>query len=246
MAERRALRVVAFDHGNTLAEFRWDDGLWRQGVRAMLAVAGGDPAQTDRAAAALRRRFERDPADLAELDYAAAVADVLAELGLPAPAGVVRRCIEAEYRCWAPARHVHPQSLALLDGVRALDLRCAVVADTFDPPGLYRADLAAQGIAARVDAIVLSCELGVRRPHPAVYAAVAAALNAEPAEVMFVGDRLREDVIGPAEAGMRTCLATWYRDDPGGRAGADAVCAEPLDVLGKVKGIVDFRSPGKI
>jgi FMN phosphatase YigB (HAD superfamily) len=240
------LRAVAFDHNNTLAEFRWDDGLWRQGVRAMLTVAGGDPAQTGRAAAALRRRFERDPGDLSELDYAAAVTDVLAELGLPAPPEVVRRCIEAEYRCWAPARHVHPQTVALLDGVRALHLRCAVVADTFDPPGLYRADLAAQGIAGRVDAIVLSCELGVRRPHPGVYAAVAAALAAEPTEVMFVGDRLREDVAGPAEAGMQTCLATWYRDDAGGRAAAGGVCAEPLDVLGKLEGIVEFRSPGKI
>jgi len=246
VADRRALRAVAFDHGNTLAEFRWDDGLWRQGVGAMLAVAGGDPAQAGRAAAALRRRFERDPADPAELDYAAAVAEVLGELGLTASADVVRRCIEAEYRCWAPARRVHPQTLALLDGVRALRLRCAVVADTFDPPGLFRADLAAQGIAARVDAIVLSCELGVRRPHPAVYAAVAAVLDVDPAAVMFVGDRLREDVAGPAEAGMRTCLATWYRLDPEARAAAGGVCAEPLDVLGKLEGIVEFRSPGKI
>jgi FMN phosphatase YigB (HAD superfamily) len=63
---------------------------------------------------------------------------------------------------------------------------------------------------------------------------------------MFVGDRLREDVAGPAEAGMRTCLATWYRLDPEARAAAGGVCAEPLDVLGKLEGIVEFRSPGKI
>jgi putative hydrolase of the HAD superfamily len=241
------LRAVAFDHGNTLAEFRWSDGLWRRGVRAMLEVAGGDPAQAGRAAAALRRRFgDRDPADLTELDYPAAVGEVLAELGLRAPAEVVRRCVEAEYRSWAPARHVHPQALALLDGVRAMGLRCAVVADTFDPPGLYRSDLEAQGIAERVDAVVLSCEIGLRRPHPAVYAAVAAALGADPAEVMFVGDRLWEDVAGPAAAGMRTCLATWYRVDPGDHSSAGAVCSQPLEVLGELEGIVEFRSPGKI
>jgi putative hydrolase of the HAD superfamily len=241
------LRAVAFDHGNTLAEFRWDDGLWRRGVRAMLEVAGGDPGQAGRAAAALRRRFgDRDSDDPAELDYPGAVAEVLAELGLPAAEVVVRRCVEAEYRSWAPARHVHPQALALLDGVRAMGLRCAVVADTFDPPGLFRSDLDEQGIAGRVDAAVLSCEVGLRRPHPAVYAAVAAALEADPAEVMFVGDRLREDVAGPAAAGMRTCLATWYRVDPGDHSTADAVCSQPLEVLGELEGIVEFRSPGKI
>lgn len=241
------LQAVAFDHGDTLAEFRWDDGLWRCGVRAMLEAAGGEPALTDRAAEALRRRFgERDPGDLTELDYPAAVAAVLSGLGGPADSAAVRRGIEAEYRCWAPARLVHPQALALLDGVRARGLRCAVVANTFDPPDLFRADLRAQGIAERVDAVVLSCEVGWRKPHPAVYAAVAAALAAAPAEVLFVGDRLADDVVGPAAAGMRTCLATWYRLDPGDRSAADAVCAQPLDLLGELEGIVEFRSPGKI
>ena len=171
---------------------------------------------------------------------------MLVELGLPAPPTLVRRCIEAEYRAWAPARHVHPQALALLDGVRALGLRCAVVADTFDPPALFRADMAAQDIAEprRCHRALVRA----RRPqaHPQVYAAVAAALDADPAEVMFVGDRLHEDIAGPAEAGMQTCLATWYRLDPGDRSAAGRACAEPLDVLGKLEGIVEFRSPGKI
>jgi FMN phosphatase YigB (HAD superfamily) len=241
------LRAVAFDYGGTLAEFRWDDGLWRRGVGALLEAAAADPGLTGRAAAALRRRFgERDPADLTELDYPAAVAEVLTELGLAAPADAVRRGIEAEYRSWAPARHVHPQALAMLDGVRALGLRSAVVANTFDPPDLFRADLAAQGIAGRVDAVVLSCELGVRKPHPAAYAAVTAALAVAPAEILFVGDRVLDDVTGPAAAGMRTCLATWYRLDQGDRSHADAVCAEPLDALAEVKRIVEFQSAGKI
>jgi putative hydrolase of the HAD superfamily len=241
------LRAVAFDYRNTLAEFRWDEGLWHRGVRAMLELAGADVAETARAAGLLRRRLaDRDPSDPAELDYVAAVGDMLAALGVPAAAGLVRRCIEAEYRCWAPARHVHPDALALLDGVRGRGLRCALAANTFDPPELFRADLVAQGIAGRMDAIVLSCELGLRKPHPAVYAAVAAALDLDPADVLFVGDRLRDDVLGPAAAGMHTCLATWYRLDPGDRSRAGAVCTEPLQVLGELEGIVESGSPGKI
>ena len=213
----------------------------------MLELAGADVADTPRAAEALRRRFgDRDSADLVEFDYAGAVGEVLWELGVPAPADLVRRCVEAEYRLWAPARHVHPDALPLLDGVRARGLRCALVANTFDPPGLFRSDLRAQGIGARVDAIVLSNEVGVRKPHPAFYAAVLAALDVEPADVLFVGDRLRDDVAGPVAAGMRTCLATWYRLDPGDRRAASAVCSEPLQVLDILEGIVESGSPGKI
>jgi FMN phosphatase YigB (HAD superfamily) len=241
------VRAVAFDYRDTLAEFRWDDDLWHRGVRAMLDVAGIGAGETERAAALLRRRFaERDPGDLRELDYAGAVADMLSALGLAAPAGLVGRCIEAEYRAWAPARHVHPDALALLDGVRERGLRCALAANTFDPPELFRADLRAQGIAGRVDAIVLSCELGVRKPHPAFYRAVAAGLGAEPADMVFVGDRVRDDVLGPAAAGMRTCLAGWYRLDPGDPGDSVPICTEPLQVLGILEALVGSGSPGKI
>jgi HAD superfamily hydrolase (TIGR01493 family) len=241
------LRAVAFDYGDTLAQFRWDDGLWLGGVRAMLAVAGADEAATGRAAQALRRRFaDRDPADAAELDYAAAVGEVLADLGVSPTTDLVRRCIEAEYRFWAPARHVHPDAVALLDGVHERGLRCALVTNTFDPPGLFRADLDAQGIGERMDAIVLSCELGVRKPHPAVYAAVVDALRVDPADVLHVGDRLRDDVAGPAAAGMRTCLAAWYRLDPGDRERSVPICTEPLHVLRILEALVGSGSPGKI
>lgn len=241
------LRAVAFDYRDTLAEFRWDDGRWRRGVRAMLAVAGADAGRAEAAGDLLRRRFAaRAPGDPAELDYAAAVGDMLAALGVEATPGLVRRCIEAEYRSWAPARHVHQDALALLDGVRGRGLRCAVVANTFDPPDLFRADLRAQGIAVRVDAIVLSCELGVRKPHPAVYAAVAAALAVAPAEVLFVGDRVADDVTGPVAAGMRACLAAWYRLDPADPGESVPICTEPLHVLDILEALVGSGSPGKI
>ncbi len=241
------MRAVAFDYRDTLAEFRWDDDLWHRGVRAMLEVAGIGAGETERAAGLLRQRFaERDPGDLHELDYAAAVADMLSALGAAAPAALVRRCIAAEYHAWAPARHVHPDALALLDGVRDRGLGCAVAANTFDPPELFRADLRAQGIAGRVDAIVLSCELGVRKPHPAFYRAVAAGLGAEPADMFFVGDRIRDDVLGPAAAGMRACLAGWYRLDPGDPGDSVPICTEPLQVLGILEALVGSGSPGKI
>jgi HAD superfamily hydrolase (TIGR01509 family) len=240
------LRAAAFDYRDTLAEFRWDDALWRRGIDALLAAAGADPALAEPAAAALRGRIVRPRGDLHELDYAAAVGDVLRALGADAGPEAVARGIEAEYRTWAPARCVHPDTPALLDGVRALGLAVAVAANTFDPPGLFRADLAAQGIAGRADAVVLSVELGVRTPHPGVYAAVAGALGVVPAEVVFVGDTVANDVDGPAAAGMRTCLAAWYRRDPAAAGRCVPICTEPLQVLVILEALVRSGSAGKI
>jgi predicted HAD superfamily phosphohydrolase YqeG len=53
-----------------------------------------------------------------------------------------------------------------------------------------------------------------------------------------VGDRVLEDVVGPARVGMRTCLATYLRDDDGDHSLADHIAARPLDVLR----IVDYSN----
>jgi FMN phosphatase YigB (HAD superfamily) len=240
------LEAVAFDHRDTLAEFRWDEGLWRQGVRALVAAAGADPILADRVGEGLRGRFTRGEAGLAELDYPAAVSAALAEAGAGAPPAAVRRGIEAEFRAWAPARHVHPDTPALLDGVRRLGLRVAVAANTFDPPGLFRAGLDEQGIGARADAVVLSCEVGVRMPHPRFYAAVLHALGTDAGAVMFVGDSFADDVAGPSEAGMRACLATWYRKDQEAAGRGVTICTEPLHVVQILEGIVESGRAGKI
>jgi FMN phosphatase YigB (HAD superfamily) len=240
------LRAVAFDYRDTLAEFRWDEALWRRGVAALVAAAGGDAGAAARVGEGLRRRFARPAGDPAELDYPAAVAAALRDAGIDAAPAAVRRGIEAEYRSWAPARHVHPDTPALLDGVRGLGLRSAVAANTFDPPGLFRADLAEQGIGGRVDAVVLSCEVGVRKPDARFFAAVAEALGVDPHEALFVGDSVRDDVRGAAAAGMQTCLATWYRRDPAARGRGVTTGTEPLHVVEILEGIVESGRAGKI
>jgi FMN phosphatase YigB (HAD superfamily) len=240
------LEAVAFDYRDTLAEFRWDEALWRRGVEALVAAAGADPGRAGEVGEGLRRRFTRGGADLAELDYPAAVAAALAEAGIDAAPAAVRRGIEAEFRAWAPARHVHPDTPALLDGVRALGLRAAVAANTFDPPDLFRAALAEQGIGDRVDAAVLSCEVGVRKPHPRFYSAVSEALGVERGAVMVVGDTFTDDVAGPAGAGMQTCLATWYRKDQEAVGRGVRMSTEPLHVVQILEGIVESGRAGKI
>jgi FMN phosphatase YigB (HAD superfamily) len=88
--------------------------------------------------------------------------------------------------------------------------------------------------------------VGVRKPDPRFFAAVGAALRADPGETMFVGDSVRDDVAGAAAAGMRSCLATWYRQDPEAGGRGVTMGTEPLHVVQILEGIVESGRAGKI
>ena len=236
-----ALEAVLFDYGDTLLEFRLDDELWLGAMRDMLAAAGGPPER----AADLRGEIERrvteltaDPDDHAELIYEEVVAGALAAVGTSPGPELLRTAIEAQHRGWLGARRLHPKAHWLLQEVRARGLRIGIVSNTFDPPDLLHSDLVSDGVAERVDAIVFSSELGLRKPAPEIYRAALDALDVEPANALFVGDRVREDVQGPAALGMRTCLVTYFRVDGGDHGLADAVAESPADVLATVDTIM--------
>lgn len=80
----------------------------------------------------------------------------------------------------------------------------AVVTD--GAPAGQRAKLRALGLAEAVDAVVVSDELGgraARKPDPRPFRAALAALGADPATTVHVGDRPGKDMLGATGAGMR-------------------------------------------
>ena len=53
-----------------------------------------------------------------------------------------------------------------------------------------------------VGTLIISSEVGHRKPHPAFYAAACASLDIPPGRVLCVGDDLENDVRGPQRAGL--------------------------------------------
>jgi len=93
-------------------------------------------------------------------------------------------------------------------------------------------DLEQMGLTERLDFSVFSSEVGVRKPHPVIFERALEALEVEPEQALFVGDRLFEDVRGAAELGMTTVQALWYRaDDHPDGAEPDHQAFTQLDVL---------------
>lgn len=102
-----------------------------------------------------------------------------------------------------PASHpFYPDAPVALRVLKARGARVAVVSDIhFDP----RPEFAQAGIADLVDEFVLSFELGVQKPDPAIFGRALDAVGADPHEAVMVGDRPDRDGAA-AELGIVTLL----------------------------------------
>jgi putative hydrolase of the HAD superfamily len=211
------LQAVLFDWGSTLMDFVWDDALVEEGHRAGLrAIGREDPDEL----ALLSARFREEylpllhaPDTVEEVEYPGLVRELLGHFGIHASDEELARYLEAEHKAWEPAMQVASTSVALLEALRNRGLRTGLVSNATDPGWLLRIDLERQGLAPYLDAVAFSSEIGKRKPHPAVYEAVLSELGVAPEHALFVGDRLLEDIRGPAELGMTTVQALWFRAD---------------------------------
>jgi HAD superfamily hydrolase (TIGR01549 family) len=53
------------------------------------------------------------------------------------------------------------------------------------------------------DAFLLSCDIGLLKPDPAIYRKIAQNLELEPSSILMIGDSLQSDVNGPISIGMQ-------------------------------------------
>ena len=86
-----------------------------------------------------------------------------------------------------------------------------------------------------MDAVVLSSEVGKRKPHAAIFERALEEVAVEPGDALFVGDRIDADVLGASRVGMTTVQALWFRaDDVPVDAEPDFQAFTQMDVLNVV------------
>jgi putative hydrolase of the HAD superfamily len=212
--------AVLFDWNNTLVNFEWDDELVELGHRA--ALGHDDPDFTARWREIMLGGHNGDRR----------YADLLRELGVAEPDAF----IDAEHAVWRPAHSVLASAQALLDSLRSRGVKTGLVANSWPDPGrVLRADAEAFGLAERLDVLVYSEELGVRKPDPEIFLHACRLLDVEAGATMFVGDNLVTDVQGAAEVGMTTVQALWFRADDTPGIEADFMAFTPMDVFNAVR-----------
>src|SRR5204862_6781661 len=92
-----------------------------------------------------------------------------------------------------------------------------------------------QGLGERMDAVVFSSDVGVRKPRREIFERALDELGVPGERSLFVGDRLQADVAGAREVGMRTVQAMWFRAEEDSDIEPDFRAFTQFDVLNVVR-----------
>jgi putative hydrolase of the HAD superfamily len=227
------IRAVIFDIGDTL--WRLDplpDDLDRQMAAAVTAnssVAAAAALALVRASLERARNIASDgrheEPDLVEVILAAADSS---DLELPADAAVAAA---AALGAADIGRLVsRPEPAGIFADLRRQGIAIGLLSNTWTAANVLSDFVERQRALGYVAAATFSSAERMRKPHPDLYARALDRLGAVPNETLFVGDRVREDVVGPQAVGMRAALTHEHRQEPPGEARPDAV----LSSLGEV------------
>jgi FMN phosphatase YigB (HAD superfamily) len=216
------IEAVLFDYGRTLVTFEYPAAELTAVVerfRPAIANATGEPAPT--ADDIVRRvllpleALVDSPAH-AEVRYLDRFGTAWRRAGLDLPDSLLYEILDAEQLVWDAAAHVDPAGVQVLSWLGANGFKRAVCSNAPFPAEMMLRQVESNGLAALLEAVVFSSGVGLRKPAAGLYRAALAAIDAEPARALFVGDRVREDYEGPLAIGMRAVICTAHAvDKPG-------------------------------
>jgi HAD superfamily hydrolase (TIGR01549 family) len=212
-------RAILFDLCDTLVHFdaerlplvEIDNQPTRTTARAVYAAIGPSPPVDFDGFFACLKAVTSEIAAQREADHREVTSQerfrrLLDRLGLAASPREAVRLVEAHMTRLAEAlvtpEH-HPRVLATL----AERYRLGVVTN-FDHAPTVRSILLRDGLDSYFDTVIISSEIGWRKPHGTMFGTAIERLGIPAADALFVGDNFELDVVGASRAGL---TAVWYQ-----------------------------------
>jgi putative hydrolase of the HAD superfamily len=207
MSER--FDAVLFDAGGVL----WDLRPSVEDVFAEALSEAGVRTERARLGEAMRKADRLLDDDLAKLDgtdeshfwrrYDGLVLD---DLGVHQDADTFAAGLSSELRgvfmkteSWVP----YPDAIPALEAVRGMGLKTGMVSNASE---LARRVLKNLDMERFFDVIVISEEVGVRKPDPRIFRIALNRVDTEPSRTMFLGDKPATDLAGATRAGITGVL----------------------------------------
>jgi putative hydrolase of the HAD superfamily len=224
-AMKRTIRGIGFDLGETLIFYRDTPLNWSSLYpRALASVAKAceaspDAGQLSAASQILARYNTRIVPRTCEITADEIFSQVLLSWELE-PAGKLGIAIDSFFSFFQRQSCAYPDVVAELERLRERGVPLGILTDV--PYGMPRdfvqRDLDRAGISGLFNVLLTSIEVGVRKPDPRGYLALAARLGIAPEEMLYVGNEAK-DIIGARRAQFRSAFLD--RNGSGANHGQD-------------------------
>jgi 2-haloalkanoic acid dehalogenase type II len=204
------IRGIIFDLGWTLLEFQGDilamAGQRAEDLGRFLRAQGFD---LDGAAVFEDYRVEMEDLWQAGTDlnyeYPARLAMLRAlrcHLGREHAARLAREALAASFDCIVPRWRLYPDAMDVMRALHSAGYRVGCISNTNDGAHVQRI-VDYYGLRPWLEPLYTSEEVGLRKPHPAIFHLVLDQWGLTPDEVVMVGDTLDADVLGAHSVGMQ-------------------------------------------
>ncbi len=233
------VRAVFFDFADTLFSSRDLRDAHLAQLRAVAETVGVQPTDQELRAAYRQgmgvgyRAVATRPAYLHRELFARSYAAMAEALGGTIDAAACDALVDRQYAATIEAARLRPDCLDTLHALRARDLRVQIVSNIDDEQldGLVEH----LGLDAVVDTWTSSESAQSCKPDARIYQVALAAAGCDAGDVLFVGDTVEHDVVGPRSQGMRTALLVADDRTDTADGGADYV----IECLGDVVELID-------
>lgn len=236
-------RAIGFDLGDTLIFYRDVPMNWLAHYpKALRSVADAcdakpTPAQFAGAEKILSQYNTRIVLRTKEVRAEQIFSEILAAWNLD-PSIQLAAAVEAFFTFFQQQMCAYPETISVLTSLRQGGFLTGILTDV--PYGMPREfvqrDLDGAGISGLFDVVLSSVEVGVRKPEPAGYLALASRIGVEPREMLYVGNEPK-DVIGACRAGLTAVFLD--RANSGARHGQHHTTSTLM-------GLLDIATAGKL
>jgi len=200
------IRAVTFDFGGTLATGKLDVETYREDLLNYLHSLGHgvSGASLREAISGMLSKLERVQTKNLELKFEEVYAGVLSKLGIPSR----EEFLDHVYQLYS--ENFYSEIVAGAERVlEVLHPRYKLAIISNATSNLCRRILKENGLDKFFQVIVISRDLGIRKPDPRIFRYTLEKLQVKPDEAVHVGDSV-EDIIGAKRTGMR---AIWIKEE---------------------------------
>lgn len=209
------IRGVLFDFGNTLVslELNWNEVI-PQNIASLENYLNSQEilvqSQSFGYSFLERKKQYNEKSQQNLIEYCATdiLNEILVEAGYISPMDIIEKAID---RYFSPEEALYPVidgAYKMLDELKSAGYKLAVVSNATSG-SLIRKALQNRNYTHYFDSVIISADIGIRKPAPKIFQKALAELNLAPSQAVMVGDILSYDIAGAQRIGLKTILVKY-------------------------------------